>query len=150
MSRARTVVIGENVGKEVKHFTVVFISWWLGQKHRKREQEEKKPKYRICPTYMSGLSEDLRRILRRFAIRAAFTTVSTLRPQLTRVKAVDPPLSKAGVVYRVPCSYGKEYFCENKRTLGTCIKQHQSATRRRETEKCAIAEHAWAEQHCPK
>ena len=82
------------------------------QKQRKREQEEKKPKYRICLPEVSGLSKDLRRILGRFDIRTAFTTISTLRQQLTRVKDVDTSLSKAGVVYRVPCSCGKEYIGE--------------------------------------
>ena len=98
---------------------------------------------------MTGLSEYLRRILRRFDIRTAFITISTLREQLTRVKNVDHSLSKAGVVYRVPCSCGKEYIGETKRAMGTHIKKHQSATRRRETEKFAITEHAWTEQHHP-
>ena len=74
---------------------------------------------------------------------------STLRQQLTRVKDVDPPSSKAGVVYRVPCSCGKEYIGETKRALGTRIKEHQSATRKGEIEKSAIAEHAWTKQHHP-
>ena len=74
---------------------------------------------------------------------------STLRQQLTRVKDVDPPSSKAGVVYKAPCSYGKEYIGEIKTALGTCIKEHQSATRKGEIEKSAIAEHAWTEQHHP-
>ena len=43
--------------------------------------------------------------------------------------------------------YCKEYIGETKRALGTRIKEHQSATRKREIEKSAIAEHAWTEQH---
>jgi len=39
--------------------------------------------------------------------------------QLTRVKDVDPLLSRAGVVYKVPCSCGKKYIGETKRGLGT-------------------------------
>ena len=95
------------------------------------------------------MSEDLRRILRRFYICTVFTTISTLRQQLTRVKDVDSPLSKAVVVYRVlhVCSCKKEYIDETKRALGTHVKELQSATRMEETEKSTIAEHAWAEQH---
>ena len=63
-----------------------------------------------------------------------FTTISTLRRQLTRVKDVDPLLSRAGVVYKIPCSCGKEYIGETKRALGTHLKEHQAATRRGEVE----------------
>lgn len=58
-------------------------------------------------------------------------------------------LSRAGVVYRIPCSCGKEYIGETKRALETRLKEHQGATRRVEVEKSAIAEHALAEQHRP-
>ena len=57
-------------------------------------------KYTICLPYVSGLSEDVKRVCRKFDIRTVFTTISTLRQQLTRVKDVDPPLSKAVVVYK--------------------------------------------------
>ena len=58
-----------NIGKEVKHVTEVLKANGypvhlsrMAKKHRKREQEEEKPKYRICLPYVSGLSEDLRSI----------------------------------------------------------------------------------------
>ena len=105
--------------------------------------------YTIRVPYVSGLSEDLRRICRRYDIRTVFTTTSTLPPQFTRVKGVDPLLSRAGVVYKIPCSCGKEYIGETKRALGTRLKEHQAASGRGEVEKSAIAEHAWAEQHHP-
>ena len=44
----------------------------------------------ICLPYVSGLSEDVRRVCRKFDIRTVFTTISTLRQQLTKVKDVDP------------------------------------------------------------
>ena len=65
------------------------------------------------------------------------------------MKDPDPMLSRAGVVYRILCSCGKEYIGETKRALGTCLKKHQAATRGGEIEKSAIAEHAWAERHHP-
>ena len=116
----------------------------------RREGEPKEsPKCTIRVPYVSGLSEDLRRICRRYDIRTVFTTTSTLSPQFTRVKDVDPLLSRAGVVYKIPCSCGKKYIGETKRALGTRLKEHQAATRRGEVEKSAIAEHASAEQHQP-
>ena len=73
---------------------------------------------------MSGTSEDLKRVCRRFDIRTVFPTISTLRRQLARVKDVYPLLSRSGVVcmYSIPYSYGKEYIGETKTSLGTNIK----------------------------
>ena len=42
-----------------------------------------------------------------------------------------------------------EYIGETKRNLESHLKEHQVATRRAETEKSALEEHAWAKQHCP-
>ena len=91
------------------------------QRPRGAKVEEETLKYTICLPYVSGLSEDVRRVCQKFDIRTVFSTISTLRQQLTRVKDVDPPLRKPGVVYRVPCSCGKQYI--GKRALGTCIKK---------------------------
>ena len=155
---ARTVAMEDNIKKEEKHISEVlktngFPEYIIksAQKPRGAKVEEKTLKYAICLSYVSGLSEDVRRVCRKFDIRTVFTTISTLmiRQQLTRVKDVDPPLSKASVVYKVPCSCGKEYIGETKRALGTLIKEHQFATRGGETEKSAIAEHTWAEKHHP-
>ena len=76
-------------------------------------------------------------------------TVSTLQQQLTRVKDIVPDLGRVGVVYKIPCECGQDYIGEPKRVLGTHLKEHQAAMRRGETEKSAIAEHAWTYQHCP-
>jgi len=40
-------------------------------------------------------------------------------------------------------------YWKTKRVLGTRQKEHQGATRRGETDKSAIAEHAWTYQHRP-
>lgn len=117
---------------------------------RRKKQPEEKPKYTICLPYVSGVGEDLRRVCRKYDIRTAFSTVSTLRQQLTKVKDVDPLLSRAGVVYSIPCSDCEQYYIgETKRALGTRLKEHQANTRRGETEKSAIAEHAWKKDHRP-
>lgn len=74
-------------------------------KQRERQHEEKL-EFTITYVYHVRVAGDLRRVCRRFDIRAVFTTVSTLRKQLTHVKDVDPPLQRSGVVYNIPCSYG--------------------------------------------
>ena len=72
---------------------------------------------------------------------------STLGGQLTKVKDQDPLEKRSGVVYQIPCSCGNVYIGEMKRALETRIKEHRAATRQGETEKSAIAEHAWGQQH---
>ena len=47
------------------------------------------------------------------------------------------------------CSCGQKYIGETKRNLEARLKEHQTATRRGETDKLAIAERAWEEQHQP-
>ena len=74
---------------------------------------------------MSGVSEDLRRIFRRYDIRIVFTTICTLQKQLTRVKNQDPLQRKAGVVYRIPCSCGLQYIGETKKALETRLKSNR-------------------------
>ena len=49
-------------------------------------------------------------------------------------------------MYKIHC---QDYIGETKRVLGTRLKEHQAATRRGETDKSAIAEHAWTYQHPP-
>ena len=155
--RARTVAVGENIKKEERHLAGVLEENGypdhiirLAAAPRREKQPEEEPKHTICLPYVAGVSEDLRRICRRFDIRTVFTTIATLRQQLTRVKDVDPFLSTAGVVYRIPCSNcDKVYIGETRRALGTRLKEHQANTRRGEVEKSAVAEHAWGEEHRP-
>ena len=71
---------------------------------RKGTTQEEQPKYTICLPYVAGVGEDLRRVCRTFDIRTVFTTTSTLRQQLTKVKDTDPTLKTSSVVYRIPCS----------------------------------------------
>ena len=89
------------------------------------------------------------RICRKFNIRTVFRTPSTLRQELCRIKDCDSAMTRSGVVYEIPCSCGQRYIGETKRALGTRLKEHQAATRRGQTEKSAIAEHAWSQHHQP-
>ena len=45
------------------------------------------------------------------------------------------------------CTCGKVYIGETKRRLGTRLKEHKDACVRCQTDKSAIAKHAWAEDH---
>ena len=102
----------------------------------------------IAAPYVSGLSEDIRRVCRQFNIRVAFRSGRSLRSVLTRVKDPLPPDLQSKVIYKVPCSCGKAYIGETTRRLETRLKEHKDACRKQLTDKSAIAEHAW-NSHCP-
>ena len=73
--------------------------------------------------HVSGLSEDIRRVCRRFNIKTAFRSGMTLRAQLSRVKDKLPPSMSSCVVY----SCGKVYIAETTRRLEQRISEHQDA-----------------------
>ena len=65
-----------------------------------------------------------------------------------KYKSWHLPIEKqANVVYEIPCTCGKVYIGETKRCLGTRLKEHKDACGRCQTDKSAITEHAWAEDH---
>ena len=49
---------------------------------KRNEHEEEPPKHTLGLPYVLGVSEDLRRVCRKYNIRTVFTTVSTLQQQL--------------------------------------------------------------------
>ena len=151
---ARTVAVGGNIRNEEELLIKVLRSSGYpdhvitaAAKGRKIRQDKEQPKYKIILPYVGGVSEDLSRVCKKYKIRTIFTTITTLRQQLTRVKDFESFMRRSGVVYKIPCSCGMEYIGETKRCLGIRMREHQAATKRGETEKSAIAEHAWLNQH---
>ena len=76
-----------------------------------------------------------------------FRSGPTFRSMLTKVKDPLPIEKQSNVVYEIPCTCGKVYIGETKRHLGTRLKEHKDACVKCQTDKSAIAEHAWAEDH---
>ena len=97
--------------------------------------------------YIAGVSEDIRRVCRRFNMRVAFRSGQTLRSMLTKVKDNLPLGKRSRVVYQIPCSCGQVYIGETIRRLETRMKEHRDACERGTLEKSAIAEHAWEKCH---
>ena len=98
--------------------------------------------------YMFGVSEDIRRVCGRYILRVVFRSGRTLHLMLTRVKDTLPLEKYSNVVYWISCGgCSKVYNGETTRRLETRLKEHQEALRRRITEKSAVAEHAWDNQH---
>ena len=154
--RVRAITQGENREKEEGHLTQVLqkngyqyeVVRTASQPRPQRAQEEQ-PLHTLCISYVSGLSKDLRRVCRKYSIRTVFRAPSTLRWELSRIKDRDLAPKALEVVYEIPCGCGQNYIGETKRALETCLKDHQAATRRGETEKLAIAEHTWSRHRQP-
>ena len=97
--------------------------------------------------YMGGMSEDIRRVCRKFNIRVVFKSGQTLCSMLTKVEDTLPPGKQSNVLDRIPCSCGQVYIGETKQRLGTRLKEHRDACERGMMEKSAVAEHAWEHHH---
>ena len=110
------------------------------------EDEQEKGPLVVIP-YVAGMSEDIRRVSRKFNIRVVFKSRRTLRSMLTKVKDTLPPGKQSNVVYRIPCSCGQVCIRETKRRLETRLKEHRDACKRGMMEKSAVAEHAWEHHH---
>ena len=157
--RAKNITRAEDdLLKEEKHLSAVlkrngyptgFISRSSVPLPRRREEGQavQEPTTTVVIPYTAGMSEDIRRICRRFNIRVAFRSSRTLRSMLSNVKDKVPMEKRSGVVYRIPCSCGKVYLGETRRRLETRLKEHKDACKKGQLEKSAIAEHAWTHQH---
>ena len=110
---------------------------------RPRDEETSKPL--VVIPYVSGLSEDIRRICRRFGVRVVFKSGMSLRSQLSRLKDVLPLELHSGIVQCSICE--KSYIGETIRRLGSRVNEHKDACVRCEIDKSALAEHAWNEEH---
>ena len=111
-----------------------------------REGKEDRPPTVHLP-YVAGVSEQIRRLCKDFDIRAVFRSGPILCSLLTKVKDTLPMEKQANVVYKVPCTCGKVYIGETTRRLETRLKEHKDACIKGFTDKSAIAEHAWTEDH---
>ena len=97
--------------------------------------------------YMEGVSEDIRRVCRKFGLKVVFRSGLSLRSMLTRVKDTLGMEKRSKVVYQIPCSCGKKYIGETVRRLEMRMKEHRNACQKGALEKSALAEHAWENHH---
>ena len=71
------------------------------------EEQEKEKEPPVVIPYVAGMSEDIRRICRKFNIRVVFKSGWTLCSMFTKVKDILPLGKQSNVVYRIPCSWGQ-------------------------------------------
>ena len=65
--------------------------------------------------YVAGVSEDVKRVCRKFGFKVVFKSGYTFRSMLTRVKDKLPMEKESMAVYKIPCSCGKLYIGETRR-----------------------------------
>ena len=93
--------------------------------HDEEQEKEKEPQ--VVIPYVAGMSEDFRRVCRKFNSRVVFKSGRTLRSMLTKVKDTLPLGKQSNVVYRIPCSCSQVYIRETKWRLETRLKEHRDA-----------------------
>ena len=105
----------------------------------------------VCLPYVKGLAERIQKICSPYDIRTVFTSGSTLRRYIFRVKPPTEFNMIKNCVYSIPCSYGKIYKGETGRPLKVRLEEHQKAIVRGEIEKSGMADHIWKENknHLP-
>ena len=97
--------------------------------------------------YVKGTSERIARILRPHDITVAHKPSTTLRDVVTKVKDPSPINSRAGAVYKIPCTEcPASYVGETGRTLECSIKEHKRSIANEDTRN-NIAIHHMSTKH---
>ena len=146
------------ISKEKKHLPSVLVSNGYPSSFIRKLTKTTRPTANNEPTqefqstavlpYIKGVSEVLRRCLQQQDIRTVFKSDTTLRSYLVRPKdALEP--DKQGVVYKIPCQYGKVYIGETGRAMKDRIKEHDRDIRLTHSQTSAVSEHANKTGHFP-
>ena len=96
--------------------------------------------------YVKRLAKRIQKICSPYDIRTVFTSGSTLRRYLFRVK---PPMEYNMIkncVYSIPCSCGKIYKGETGCPLKVRLEEHRKAVVWGKIEKSGMADHIWKEK----
>ena len=81
----------------------------------------------VCMPYVKGLTERIQKICSPYDIRTVFTSGSTLRSYLFRVKPLREFNMTKNCVYSIPSSCGKIYKSETGRPLKVKLEEHRKA-----------------------
>lgn len=110
-----------------------------------RNQEQ--PSTNLFLPYIPGISDQLKRLSKKFNIRTIFKTRNTIRSQLTKTKPNNEKENTKNVIYKIPCQCDKFYIGETSRPLSKRIKEHQNYIKNREFHKSHICQHAFDNNH---
>ena len=139
--------------REVKHVMDVLIEngypraclerWMKTGKGSDLIAKEDKLNTSVCLPYVGGLSEQIRRILRKVGIGVAFKPNSWKWKIMDGVKDKEEEGQRAGVVYEIKCGdCEKCYIGETGRNADIRVKEHRAHARNGHPELSAVAEHA--------
>ena len=81
----------------------------------------------VCLPNFKGLAERIQKICSPYGIMTVFTSGSTLRRYLFRVKPPTDFNMTKNCVYSIPCSCGKIYKGETGRPLKVRLEEHRKA-----------------------
>ena len=95
----------------------------------------------VCLPYVKELAERIQKICCPYDIRTVFTSGSTLRRYLFRVKPPTEFNMIKNCVSSIPCSCGKIEQSETGRPLTVRLEEHRKAVVRGDIEKSGIADH---------
>ena len=101
--------------------------------------------------YIKGLGERIQKICSPYDIRTVFTSDSSLRRYLFRVKPPTKFNMIKDCVYSIPCSCGKIYKGKTGRPLKVRLEEHRKAVVRGGIEKSGMLDHIWKKKGniCP-
>jgi uncharacterized FlaG/YvyC family protein len=112
--------------------------------------EHQDDRYVITSLYVPGVSDELRRQLRRLGVKLVFKRGQTLGSMICNVKERRTADMQKGVIYKIPCKHCQEcYIGETCRHWGTRKAEHQGHVRRGEVDKSGVANHAVSMLHHP-
>jgi hypothetical protein len=118
----------------------------IEQNENLNNNKVKKKKYVSAP-YIRGTSERTAKLLRPYGIELAHRTQHSLKSQLSHVKDTRQQSEKTGIVYKINCkNCAAHYIGESGRELGTRVKEHRNAIRRKDP-LSAIYRHISTTQH---
>ena len=100
----------------------------------------------VCLSYVKGLAKRIQRICSPYDIRTIFTSGSTFRRYLFRVKPPTEFNMTKNCVYSIPCSCGKVYKGDTCHPLKIRPEEHKKAAVWGEIEKSGIVNHIWKEK----
>ena len=102
----------------------------------------------VCLSYVHGVSQPLKRVLKGLHIRTVMRPHQTLKQKLIHPMDVIPDMEKSDVVYCIPCAEcPATYVGETKRKLCKRMDEHKRAVRMVDFTAPAIAEHGWNAGH---
>ena len=104
----------------------------IAKKPRERNLADRlRDRGQVCIPYVSGTSEALARIFKRYHVQTVMKPYQKLRQALVHPKDKRPLEDTVDAIYRIPCKQcPKAYIGETGRRLGTRLSEHKRAVQK--------------------